>query len=160
MGEIWKAVDERYEVSDCGEIRNKKGLVLKPAVTKKGYFKIQFWNRKKKCEFIHKLVANAFIGQKPSYSYQINHKNSVPSDNRVENLEWVTCAENIRHNRMSGRRIGAQKLTEHDVKHARLAYWQFGMSHQKIADYFGVTRSTISHVIRGSTWFHLLKKGA
>ena len=49
---------------------------------------------KDKIERIHRLVALAFIDN-PQHKPEVNHKNSIRDDNRVENLEWVTHQENI-----------------------------------------------------------------
>ena len=53
-------------------------------------------NWKMKAQSIHRLVAITYI-KNPDNKPWINHKNWIPSDNRVENLEWCTISENTKH---------------------------------------------------------------
>lgn len=101
--EIWKDTVEfpdRFEVSNLGNIRNKKTKVLKKQVnsgSSKGYKAIIVSvNNKSTNHSVHRMVAKAFIPN-PEGKPQVNHKNSIRDDNRVENLEWVTVSENIQH---------------------------------------------------------------
>lgn len=82
-----------YSVSNLGNIRNDKtGRILKTYTKPSGYVQVQL-GRKTVPQYVHRLVAIAFISN-PDNKPQVNHKNGVKYDNRVENLEWVTASEN------------------------------------------------------------------
>ena len=91
-GEIWKPVflfgdDSGYTVSDQGRIKNKKGNLMKG--TRRGSCIVVslYVDSKKRCRFVHSLVATAFI-LNPYNSAETRHKNGILNDNRAENLEW------------------------------------------------------------------------
>ena len=106
--EIWKPIKDYeglYEISNLGRIKSRyfqENKILKSDCNR--YAKIDLRkNKVRKGFLVHRLVAEAFIPNienKP----QINHKNKIKLDNKVENLEWVTSSENIIHAFENGRR--------------------------------------------------------
>lgn len=106
MEEIWKPIkgfEDKYEVSNLGNVRNNKGLVLKYYIINSGYKALKLFNGAKgKAHLIHRLVAQAFIPNVEGLP-MVNHKDSDRFNNTVENLEWVTAQRNIRHAMEAGR---------------------------------------------------------
>lgn len=90
--------ENEYLISPDGEIYSiRNNLLLKYRRDKHGYFKIGVSiNGKKYYLTRHRLVAIAFIPN-PENKPQVNHINGIPGDDRIENLEWVTASENIKH---------------------------------------------------------------
>lgn len=110
MKEIWRNVknyEGLYQVSNMGNIKRlgivnqfgffPKEKILTPKKCKNGYLRVSLGKQNKFKEFyIHRLVAEHFI-ENPLLKQQVNHLNGIKNDNRVENLEWVTPKENMRH---------------------------------------------------------------
>lgn len=114
--EIWYSVnvegyENAYKISNLGRLKSmswnvirgnagnfvKKEKLIKWRLSKMGYVPVLLcYNKKKKGMFLHVIIAKTFIPN-PENKPQVNHKNGIRHDNRVENLEWCTMSENHLH---------------------------------------------------------------
>jgi hypothetical protein len=95
--EIWKDIEgyPDYQVSNFGRVKSlkfNKEIILKDRISNKGYLFVLLYKEKESKSFsVHRLIANTFLGKS---DLQVNHKNSIRTDNRLENLEYVSSREN------------------------------------------------------------------
>ena len=89
---------EDYIININGKVFSKRtNIFLKTCIDKDGYTMVVLSKKGiKKNISIHRLLAISFIPN-PENKPQVNHINGVKSDNRLDNLEWVTASENIVH---------------------------------------------------------------
>ena len=104
MQEIWKKVpntDGMYYISNFGNLvsynSNHHVKTDRPKVIKgrnlRGYIQV---NLSGKLYLLHRLVAEAFVPN-PDNKLFVNHKDGIKNNNHVDNLEWVTQSENMKH---------------------------------------------------------------
>ncbi|HJF35334.1 MAG TPA: NUMOD4 motif-containing HNH endonuclease [Clostridium perfringens] len=119
MKEKWKIIEgfPKYLISNKGRIKILSTLEDKKVFVKDdGYIATTLGNGKQNYRYVHRLVADAFVNNKHEKP-QVNHINGVKGDNRAENLEWVTHAENIRHAIDTG--LLKYKKKEKEIKNSK-----------------------------------------
>ena len=112
--EEWRQVvgyEGYYEVSSLGNLRSvdryvkypkggqmlRKGKPMRQNKNKYGYVDVRLGKLGvEKAHLIHRLVASTFLDN-PESKPEVNHKNGIKSDNRLENIEWATKSENRLH---------------------------------------------------------------
>ena len=115
--EIWKTCSDfnMYEVSNLGQVRNKKTKRILREATQGGYKCVGLMlNNKIISRRVHRLVAKEFI-ENPENKPQVNHIDKNRSNNIVSNLEWTTAKENNVH-----RSKGVIQTTNQNIKVWRL----------------------------------------
>lgn len=166
MSEVWRPVPiaayaGRYEVSSRGRVRSLlTGKVLRPGRTSKGYLSVQLYcgasPKRPRSYTVHRLVCLAFLGGPPFPKAEINHRDLDKANNRVENLEWCTGKQNMRHAVENGVYMGRsnvekRKLTEAEVAEIRATDFRYGVQRQ-LAKRFGVHETVISQIKLGKTY--------
>lgn len=164
--EIWEVCylhNSRYSVSNFGRIRNnEKQTLLTPHFSAKKYKVVKISgiinNGGSKNIQVHRLVAIYFIPN-PNNKPQVNHKDGNKANNCVDNLEWATCAENVKHcwaNNLNRARKGEEsknsKLTENEVFAIRIMYSTDKFTMKDLAEIFNVSKPCINSILKNINW--------
>ena len=153
-----------YDVSSHGRVRRMKayrntfvGRILKEALDGRGYMMVHLSKDGiVRNSTIHRMVTSAFIGP-CAEGREVNHIDGHKTNNRIDNLEYVTKSENALHalrlglqKPVRGEKHGNSKLTEEDVREIRR---RLGTELQKdIARRLCVSTTTINSIAMGNNW--------
>jgi hypothetical protein len=107
-------------------------------------------NGYKKCALglVHRVVAEAFIGQSPHPKYTVNHKDGNKLNNHYTNLEWISHTDNVNHWIYSDNGLGV-KLHPIEVHTKDGEYVGVYSSKSKAANELGIHKSTVTEVVKG-----------
>lgn len=183
--EEWRPIPglNNYKVSNLGRVKGLRVPLLKPQLTRSGYLCVVI-GKPQKPRLVHRLVMAAFHYPVSGRSIQVNHIDGNKANNRLSNLEYVTPRENwahavriglrgadfpeVKHRARGnthysrtkpeavprGSKHGRAKVTESMIPEIFRVYAQL-KSYSKTAIYFGLGKTTISHIIKGDTWKHV-----
>ena len=158
---IYKGEKTHYEVSSLGRIRNMKtGRILQQFIQNNEYwgFTISLGNKPHSMKTAS-VVAKHFIPN-PKNKPQVNHKHGdCKWDNSVDNLEWVTAKENIRHAFDTGLKHGMKGedspmaiYTNKQIEKVCKLLEKNKLTPKEIYEKTGVTPATIANIYWGRRW--------
>lgn len=145
-----------YKVTTDGQVIGKRGRPMKGNVDRYGYREVilSYYPDSQKQALVHRLVLSTFDPIKNMERYDVNHKNGDKLDNRLENLEWCTRSENIKHSYKNGLQtkvtnpFGTYRvLDKADFEIIRDLHRR-GYTDKAIAEEVGCSRSLVSRKIR------------
>jgi hypothetical protein len=116
IAEEYRDVDgfNGYKVSNFGNLKNKKGKILKFREDKDGYKRTNLYKDNKPHTFyIHKLVAIAFIPNSENKP-KVDHIDRNHHNNHISNLRWVTTRENTLNSKTNSRNKTGYKCISYD----------------------------------------------
>jgi len=175
--EVWKSISEYenlYSVSNLGrvkshkrKVRNRHGFrfcrekILSNTNNGVGYLICGLSKKGKRKNFlIHRLVCYSFLDSDLNKTI-VNHKNGIKTDNRVENLEWCTQMENIKHSidnnlvDQLGSKHHSSKVNESDVLKIRSIYIKHYFGYKKISEMYNISWVNVRNIIKRRTWRHI-----
>lgn len=156
--EQWRDIpgyNGEYKISNKGRVMHCR--ILKHHNHTTGYIHFVIRN---KCKKQHRLVAESWIEKVPGKDV-VNHKNGIKNDNRIENLEWRTQNENMKHAyamglkpRMNGSSHPNSKLKESDV----IDIINSSGPPTALAKKYNITATTVSNIRKGILWKSIIRK--
>lgn len=175
MEEIWKDIkgfEGRYQISTLGRVKSlqrtvKAGkgtriideCILVPHYFLNGYQRVSLRKHPKRYWYnVHRLVAESFIANPNNYKI-VNHIDSNPSNNRIDNLEWCTQSYNVIHSYKSGKaKATAGCFKKGSIPHNRRKVNQYTKDKQFIRSYISIREaSNLTNINEGAIQNCLLK---
>lgn len=157
--EIWKSLPNYpgIEISNLGRVKrlqsDKEYIISSFCKDKDGYCKVNVKRIDKPHRYmstsVHRLVALAFLPN-PENKPAVNHKNNNRTDNRVENLEWVTTKENVYHSYLYGNRKLAKNVqkttTLTDFQISQIDFLRQYYTLNQLAKLFNINYQTLKNI--------------
>jgi hypothetical protein len=137
-------------VSSLGRFKSTRGVITTPQPKTNGYVEVGVNGKR---YMLHRLIATAFGLPKDDSQTQVNHKDGNPSNNCVDNLEWVSQSQNVSHSyRTNTTRLSSAIRKSKPVRGRRVGtvdWTEFSSAHDA-ARSLGVDRGNIQKCLRGA----------
>jgi hypothetical protein len=171
MIETWKNIigfDGEYQVSNLGRIKSLKKNKLEKLLSQcnhtNGYKYVSLSkNGVAKHYYVHRLVAESFLLNSDN-KLEVNHIDGDKTNNHVENLQWVTRQENVKHEfdngygyvpNLKGENHGSSKLKESQVINIYIAYHKDNIRISDLSKKYNISESAIDSIVKNRNWKHI-----
>lgn len=171
LTEKWLPVvglEYNFEVSDLGRVRSidrtvvykdgriytYKGKVLSQWIDHHGYMRVHLkMNGRDNHAHVHRLVAEAFI-ENPDSIETVDHINALKTDNRKENLQWLSRSDNISKKAEDGTSVTVRGNARINFEIAAEIRNDFrdGMSRKDLCAKYEMSKSNICKIINNDMW--------
>lgn len=160
--ELFKVIEEfpQYQISNLGNIKNKRGqlLVVGRRKTNSGYIQVRLYNNGKyHYRYIHRLVAIAFLPNPNNYR-TINHVNGNKEDNRMCNLEWASDEMQQRHAFIMGLKPHGISFTREQLFEVYTLFFERKKNPREIATILNRPFGTIRKICYGERCKDILRE--
>lgn len=136
---------QREEITMNGRKRILKEKILKPGLRSEYLSVALTKNFKSKSFYIHLLVAKHFIDN-PKNKQTVNHKDRNKTNNKADNLEWLTYSENAKHSFTIGNHKTKTKVHQYSIEGVFIKSWDYiGLA----ANHYGISGGAICLVCAG-----------
>ena len=118
-------------------------------------------NKKRVQKTVHRIIAETFIPN-PQNLPEVDHIDNDKTNNRVENLRWISSFENksripfqVRSECRIGSKNGNAKLNENQVREIRQLYNTGEYNMNQLSKMYSCGWTTINHIVKNETWKHI-----
>lgn len=157
-------VTKEYILYDDGRLYDVQlGRFKNPVENRKGYLRYSIYVfGRRKFFFVHRLVLKTFNPVDGMDNLQVNHIDGNKKNNHLENLEWCTPAENIRHaykvglKSVKGIKNPACRLTEENVREI-VEMLLAKRPYKEISQKFNISKNTVAAIRSKRLWKDITK---
>lgn len=170
ISELYPNIKDCYTINELGEIKNQNtGNIIKHKVERNGYIRVSLMKKQGGTTYIslHRALMMAFKPVQNMEKLQVNHINGNKQDNNLNNLEWVTSKENIRHawktelasaQKIQGEKTNFAHNTEQDALKVISLLKTNQFTDKEIAQMTNTSAKTfVAKIRRKETWKYLTK---
>lgn len=165
--EIWKDIkgyEGSYQISNLGRaksFKSKTEKIMRFSKAGRNYDTICLMqNGKVNRQYIHRLVAIHFL-ENPTNLREVNHKDGNKQNNNVNNLEWVSLIDNLKHARevlgfvYRGEKHYATKLKDSDIVDIIKKYRTGNYTYKQLSSIYNIGDRGIQKIVTRKRWSHV-----